>query len=34
MKLVKIGVAADFLGVSVQTLRLWEKSGELEPARR
>lgn len=34
MPLVKIGKAAEILGVEVQTLRLWEKSGELIPDRR
>jgi putative resolvase len=34
MPLVKIGKAAEVLGVEVQTLRLWEKSGELIPDRR
>lgn len=34
MALVKIGKAADLLGVEVQTLRAWEKSGELIPDRR
>ena len=34
MALVKIGKAADLLGVDVQTLRAWEKSGELIPDRR
>ena len=33
-RLVKIGVAAEMLGVSVQALRKWEASGELLPARR
>ena len=32
--LVKIGKAAELLGVSVQTLRKWEDSGELVPDRR
>ena len=32
--LVKIGKAAELLGVSVQTLRKWEDSGELLPDRR
>src|SRR5215472_13543424 len=32
--LVKIGKAAEILGVEVQTLRAWEKSGELIPDRR
>src|SRR5215475_6059913 len=34
MALVKIGKAAETLGVDVQTLRAWEKSGELMPDRR
>ncbi len=34
MRLVKIGKAAEMLGVSVQTLRQWEQSGELLPDRR
>ena len=34
MALVKIGKAADMLGVDVQTLRAWEASGELIPDRR
>jgi putative resolvase len=34
MALVKIGKAAQMLGVDVQTLRAWEKSGELIPDRR
>lgn len=33
-RLVKIGEAADLLGVSVDTLRKWEKSGELMPDRK
>ena len=33
MALVKIGKAAEMLGVEVQTLRKWEESGEL-PDRR
>ena len=31
---MKIGKAAETLGVEVQTLRAWEKSGELVPDRR
>ena len=31
---IKIGAAAKLLGVSVQTLRKWEKTGELIPARK
>jgi predicted site-specific integrase-resolvase len=34
MKLVKVGKAADLLGVTVQTLRRWEEAGELLPARK
>jgi len=34
MALVKIGKAAEMLGVEVQTLRAWERSGELVPDRR
>ena len=34
MPLVKIGKAAELLGVSVQTLRKLEDSGELVPDRR
>jgi putative resolvase len=34
MALVKIGKAAEMLGVDVQTLHAWEKSGELIPDRR
>jgi DNA-binding transcriptional MerR regulator len=34
MPLVKIGKAAELLGVSVQTLRKWEDPGELVPDRR
>lgn len=34
IKLVKIGEAAQILGVSIQTLRKWEKSGELLPDRK
>ena len=33
-RLVKIGEAAALLGVAVQTLRKWEASGELIPARK
>ena len=33
-KLVKIGTAAELLGVSVQTLRNWDDTGELPPAHR
>ena len=34
MAIVKIGKAAEMLGVEVQTLRAWEASGELIPDRR
>lgn len=34
MALVKIGKAAEMLGVEVRTLRRWEDSGELVPDRR
>ena len=34
MTLVKIGKAAKMLGVEVQTLHAWERSGELVPDRR
>jgi predicted site-specific integrase-resolvase len=34
MALVKIGKAAKLLGVEVQTLHAWERSGELIPDRR
>jgi DNA-binding transcriptional MerR regulator len=34
MALVKIGKAAAMLGVEIQTLHAWERSGELVPARR
>jgi predicted site-specific integrase-resolvase len=34
MALVKIGKAAKMLGVEVQTLHAWERSGELVPDRR
>jgi putative resolvase len=34
MALVKIGKAAEMLGVDVQTLRAWERSGELIPDQR
>jgi hypothetical protein len=34
MTLVKIGKAAEMLGVKPQTLLAWERSGELVPARR
>ena len=34
MSLVKIGKAAELLGVDAKTLRRWEKSGELIPDRK
>ena len=34
MSLVKIGKAAEVLGVSIQTLHKWEESGELVPNRK
>jgi predicted site-specific integrase-resolvase len=34
MKLIKVGEAAETLGVSVQTLRKWEQTGELLPDRK
>ena len=34
MALVKIGKAAELLGVEVATLRKWEASGELVPDRK
>jgi predicted site-specific integrase-resolvase len=34
MALVKIGKAAEIMGVTPQTLLAWERSGELVPARR
>ncbi|WP_370691480.1 MerR family DNA-binding transcriptional regulator, partial [Methylicorpusculum sp.] len=33
-RLIKIGEAAALLGVSVDTLRKWERTGELLPARK
>jgi predicted site-specific integrase-resolvase len=33
MRLIKVGKAAEMLGVSVQTLRAWQESGELLPDR-
>jgi predicted site-specific integrase-resolvase len=33
-RFVKIGKAAQILGVSVQTLRRWERTGELCPDRK
>lgn len=32
--LVKIGDAAELLGVGISTLRKWEQTGELIPARK
>lgn len=32
--LVKIGYAAKIMGVTVETMRNWEKTGELLPARK
>ena len=34
MKIVKIGKAAELLGVSIQTLHKWEQTGELLPTRK
>jgi len=34
MKMVKIGKVADLLGVSIQTLHNWEKTGELVPDKK
>lgn len=33
-RFVKIGVAAELLGVSIDTLRQWEQTGELLPDRK
>ncbi|MDJ0717679.1 MAG: IS607 family transposase [Prochloraceae cyanobacterium] len=33
-RFVKIGEAAELLGVSIETMRRWEKSGELVPDRK
>ena len=33
-RFIKIGEAAQLLGVSVQTLRRWEEFGDIKPARR
>ncbi|EKQ70366.1 transposase, IS605 OrfB family, central region [Leptolyngbyaceae cyanobacterium JSC-12] len=33
-RFIKIGVAADLLGVSIETLRKWEQTGELVPDRK
>ncbi len=34
MNMIKIGKAAKILGISVQTLHKWEKTGELTPDRK
>ena len=34
MKMLKIGKVADLLGVSIQTLHNWEKTGELVPDKK
>ncbi len=34
MKMMKIGKVADLLGVSIQTLHNWEKTGELVPDKK
>ena len=34
MKMIKIGKVADLLGVSIQTLHNWEKTGELVPDKK
>ena len=33
-RFIKIGAAAELLGVSIDTLRKWELSGELIPGRK
>ena len=33
-RLIKVGEAANILGVTVQTLRRWEKTGELLPDKK
>jgi putative resolvase len=33
-RFIKIGEAANYLGVTIQTLRRWERAGELLPARK
>jgi putative resolvase len=33
-RFIKIGEAAKILGVSIQTLRRWEETGYLMPARK
>jgi putative resolvase len=32
--IIKIGAAAKILGVSIETMRKWEKSGEVLPLRK
>jgi len=34
MRMIKIGKAAEILGVSIQTLHKWEETGELVPDRK
>jgi len=34
IRFIKIGAAADMLGVSIPTMRKWELSGELIPDRK
>ncbi|MBB3206788.1 DNA-binding transcriptional MerR regulator [Rhodopirellula rubra] len=31
--MIRVGLAAEFLGVSAETLRNWDKSGRLVPTR-
>ena len=33
-RFIKIGEAAELLGVSIETIRRWEKTGELIPDRK
>ena len=33
-RFIKIGEAAELLGVSIETIRRWEKTGELVPDRK
>ena len=33
-RLIRIGEAAALMGVSVQTMRKWERTGELRPTRK
>ena len=33
-RFLKIGEAALLLGISIQTLRRWEKKGQLKPSRK